>query len=56
MRILLLFLLLSHCALAQDKIQWYASWDMGSRQARASGRPILLVAAAPHCHNVSGIW
>lgn len=56
MRTLLLLLLLSVAAFAQDKIQWYASWQMGLRQARASGRPILLIAAAPHCHNVSGIW
>ena len=47
---------LAPAALAQEKIQWYATWDMGLRQARATGRPILLIAAAPHCHNVSGIW
>ena len=56
MRTLLLLLLLTLSAVAQERIQWYATWDMGLRQARASGRPILLVAAAPHCHNVSGIW
>lgn len=56
MRTLLLLLLLTLSAVAQERIQWYATWDMGLRQARASGRPILLVAAAPHCHNVPGIW
>ncbi|MBX3165981.1 MAG: hypothetical protein KF760_01165 [Candidatus Eremiobacteraeota bacterium] len=56
MRILLLFLLLTLTVPAQEKIQWYATWEMGLRQARATGRPILLIAAAPHCHNVSGIW
>ena len=56
MRTLLLLLLLTLSPVAQERIQWYATWDMGLRQARASGRPILLVAAAPHCHNVSGIW
>ncbi|MFN8607839.1 MAG: hypothetical protein U0931_09920 [Vulcanimicrobiota bacterium] len=56
MRTLLLFLLLTVAALAQERIQWYATWEMGLRQARASGRPILLIAAAPHCHNISGIW
>jgi len=56
MRTLLLCFLLTVAVLAQEKIQWYASWEMGLRQARASGRPILLIAAAPHCHNVSGIW
>jgi hypothetical protein len=56
MRTLLLFLLLTLSVLAQERIQWYATWEMGLRQARASGRPILLIAAAPHCHHVSGIW
>lgn len=37
-------------------IQWYATWQSGLNQARRTGRPILLIAAAPHCHNVSGIW
>lgn len=56
MRTLLLFLLFTVTAWAQEKIQWYATWEQGLRQARATGRPILLIAAAPHCHNVSGIW
>lgn len=56
MRTLLLVLLLHLSVFAEEKIQWYANWEMGLRQARASGRPILLIAAAPHCHNVSGIW
>lgn len=56
MRCLLILWLLITSAVAQEKIQWYATWEMGLRQARSSGRPILLIAAAPHCHNVSGIW
>jgi Spy/CpxP family protein refolding chaperone len=37
-------------------IQWFASWESGLREARRSGRPILLVSAAPHCAGVSGTW
>lgn len=37
-------------------IQWYATWESGLREARRTGRPILLVSAAPHCAGVSGCW
>lgn len=37
-------------------IAWYGTWKDGAKAARESGKPILLVSAAPHCHNVSGIW
>jgi hypothetical protein len=37
-------------------IQWFATWESGLREARRSGRPILLVSAAPHCAGVSGTW
>ncbi len=37
-------------------IQWFSTWDSGLKEARRSGRPILLVAAAPHCGGVSGVW
>lgn len=37
-------------------IQWFATWESGLREAQRTGRPILLVAAAPHCGGVSGIW
>jgi hypothetical protein len=37
-------------------IQWFATWESGFAEAQRSGRPILLVAAAPHCAGVSGIW
>jgi hypothetical protein len=37
-------------------IQWFATWESGLREAQRTGRPILLVAAAPHCAGVSGIW
>ena len=38
------------------KIAWYATWDRGLAEAKRTGRPILLVSAAPHCRNVSGLW
>ncbi len=41
---------------APGGIQWFSTWDSGLREAQATGRPILLVSAAPHCAGVSGIW
>lgn len=37
-------------------IQWFATWESGLAEANRTGRPILLVSAAPHCAGVSGIW
>lgn len=37
-------------------IAWYGTWEQGLAQARRENRPILLVSAAPHCRNISGIW
>jgi hypothetical protein len=37
-------------------IQWFATWESGLKEAERTGRPILLVSAAPHCAGVSGIW
>ena len=37
-------------------IQWFATWDSGVDEAARTGKPILLVSAAPHCAGVSGIW
>lgn len=37
-------------------IQWYATWDQAREEAARTGRPILLLSAAPQCHGVSGIW
>jgi hypothetical protein len=41
---------------AQGGIQWFATWESGLREARRTGRPLLLVSAAPHCAGVSGTW
>ncbi len=37
-------------------IAWYGTWESGLAAAKESGRPILLVSAAPHCHQVPGVW
>ena len=37
-------------------IQWYATLESGLKEAKRTGRPILLVSAAPHCSGVSGTW
>jgi Spy/CpxP family protein refolding chaperone len=41
---------------AHSGIQWFGTWEIGQREAIATGRPILLVSAAPHCAGVSGTW
>ncbi|HAB12440.1 MAG TPA: hypothetical protein DCE47_12205 [Planctomycetaceae bacterium] len=41
---------------AADRIAWYSTLKQGLAVAKATGRPILLVSAAPHCHGISGIW
>jgi hypothetical protein len=43
-------------ARAAAGIQWFGTLESGLRVAARSGRPILLVAAAPHCAGVPGIW
>jgi hypothetical protein len=39
-----------------DHIAWFGTWEAGLAEAQRTKRPILLVSAAPHCHNVPGIW
>ena len=41
---------------AAERIAWYSTLKQGLAVAKATGRPILLVSAAPHCHGISGIW
>jgi uncharacterized protein YyaL (SSP411 family) len=38
------------------KIAWYGTLQDGLQEAKRSQRPVLLVAGAPHCHGVSGVW
>jgi hypothetical protein len=37
-------------------IPWFATWESGLAEAKRTGKPILLVSAAPSCGGVSGIW
>lgn len=37
-------------------IQWFATLESGLKEAQRSGRPILLVSAAPHCAGIPGVW
>ena len=39
-----------------SRIAWFATWEGARTEAQRTERPILLVSAAPHCHNISGLW
>ena len=43
-------------AAQQGGIAWFATWEAGLKESKRSGKPILLVSAAPSCAGVSGIW
>ena len=38
------------------RIAWYGTLSSGLEVAKSTGRPILLVAGAPQCHGVPGVW
>ncbi|MBI3267388.1 MAG: hypothetical protein HYZ53_00080 [Planctomycetes bacterium] len=38
------------------RIAWHGTWERGLAEAQRLERPIFLLAAAPHCHGVPGIW
>lgn len=38
------------------RIAWYGTLSSGLAVAQETGRPILLVAGAPQCHGVPGVW
>lgn len=40
----------------QGAIVWFANVDQGLAEAQRTGKPILLVSAAPHCAGVPGVW
>lgn len=42
--------------IAGERIVWFGTLDSARAEAKRTNRPILLLAAAPHCHNVSGVW
>ena len=52
----LALVLMATVADAADRIAWYSTLKQGLAVAKTTGRPILLVSAAPHCHGISGIW
>jgi hypothetical protein len=37
-------------------IAYFATWERARALAQETNRPILLVAAAPQCHGVPGMW
>ena len=37
-------------------IAWFGTWAGGLAEAERTGRPILLMSAAPQCHGVPGMW
>ncbi|MFM8980082.1 MAG: hypothetical protein ACKOSS_06435 [Planctomycetia bacterium] len=43
-------------AAQRDAIAWYGTWAGAKAEAARTGKPILLVSAAPHCHGISGVW
>ncbi len=40
----------------QNRIAWFGTWNRALAAAKSTGRPILLVAGAPHCQQVPGVW
>ena len=40
----------------ESRIAWFGTMDAGRAAAEKTGRPILLVSAAPHCRAVPGVW
>jgi hypothetical protein len=39
-----------------EKIAWYGTLAQAREEARRTARPIMLLSAAPHCHNTPGVW
>jgi hypothetical protein len=37
-------------------VVWWGTWEGATGEARRSGKPILLLSAAPQCHGIPGIW
>lgn len=40
----------------EPQIAWFGRWEQAAAEAKRSGRPILLMSAAPQCQQVPGIW
>ena len=43
-------------ATVTPRIAWFGTLESGLKAAERSGKPILLISAAPHCSGVSGVW
>ena len=37
-------------------IAWFGTWEAGLAEAQRTGRPILVMSAAPQCQGVPGMW
>ena len=37
-------------------IVWFGDLVTGLNEAKRTNRPVMLMSAAPHSHNISGIW
>lgn len=38
------------------RIVWHGTWKGGLAEAQRTGKPIMLVSAAPQCQAVPGVW
>ena len=47
---------ISFAGAESERIAWFGTWEGGLAEAQRSGKPIMLVSAAPHCHRVPGVW
>jgi hypothetical protein len=39
-----------------ERIAWFGTWEAARAEAARANRPILLLSAAPQCHDVPGVW
>ena len=55
--VMLAGLLLPCSAMASTEgIGWIPTWEQGVAEARRANKPMLVVSAAPQCHNTPGVW
>ena len=46
----------ANAGMIPDAIAWYTELDAGLAEAKQTGKPILLMSAAPSCGGVPGVW
>jgi len=46
----------SQALAAEPAIGWIPTWDQALAEAKLTKKPILLIAAAPSCGGVPGVW